>query len=252
MQLVAPAQRARLRDWFRPERPGPLVGMHVINTGHGSCMIDRWPDPRALLVSAADNHSLAGDPHAVDPADLARRVTGFLDAPERLDALLRAAFPDAVVWDRVVLDRRVLARPALVPGVRLLAPSDTDHLAALGPESAWISNTWGGPAGLAASGYAYGAFVDGRLVSVACAFYVGERYEDIGVVTEPDYRGRGLSAGSAAALCADIRARGRCPSWTTSPDNAASLRVAEKLGFLRHHEDRLHVCGVPVPEVPAG
>lgn len=115
----------------------------------------------------------------------------------------------------------------------------------------WISNTWGGPAGLATSGHARGAFVDGRLMSVACAFYVGERYEEIGVVAEPDHRGRGLSAGSTAALGEDIRARGRSPSWTTSPDNAASLRVAEKLGFLRHHEDHLHVCGLPVPKVPA-
>lgn len=85
---------------------------------------------------------------------------------------------------------------------------------------------------------------------MACTFYVGERYEEIGVATEPDHRGRGLSAASAAALCADIRARARCPSWTTSPDNVASLRVAEKLGFVRHHEDRLHLCGVPVPQVP--
>ena len=250
MLLVPPEHVAGLRDWFRPERPGPLVGMHVVNTGHGTCVADRWPDPRALLVSTAGNHSLAGDPHALDPADLARHVTGFLDAPESFDPLLRAAFPDAVVWDRVMLDRRVPACPGPVPGVRPLGPADTDHLAGLDPESTWISDTWGGPAGLAASGLAHGAFVDGRLASVACTFYVGERYEEIGVATEPDHRGRGLSAASAAALCADIRARARCPSWTTSPDNVASLRVAEKLGFVRHHEDRLHLCGVPVPQVP--
>ena len=139
MLLVAPEQVAGLRDWFRPERPGPLVGMHVVNTGHGTYVADRWPVPRALLVSTAGNHSLAGDPHALDPADLARHVTGFLDAPESFDPLLRAAFPDAVVWDRVMLDRRVPARPAPVPGVRPLGPADTDHLAGLDPESAWIS-----------------------------------------------------------------------------------------------------------------
>lgn len=79
--------------------------------------------------------------HALDPADLARHVTGFLDAPESFDPLLRAAFPDAVVWDRVMLHRRVPTRPAPVPGVRPLGPADTDHLAGLDPESAWISDT---------------------------------------------------------------------------------------------------------------
>ena len=72
-------------------------------------------------------------------------------------------------------------------------------------------------------------------------------YEDIGVVTERDYRGQGLSAACAAALCDDIRARGRRPSWSTAPENHASLRVAEKLGFVVQRHDRLLVVGQNVP-----
>jgi RimJ/RimL family protein N-acetyltransferase len=101
---------------------------------------------------------------------------------------------------------------------------------------------------MAASGMAFGAFVDGRLASVACPFFITERFEDLGVVTEPEFRGRGLSPACAAAVCADVRARGRQPSWTTSPDNTQSLRVAQKLGFVEHHRDVLWVVGRQVPK----
>ena len=57
--------------------------------------------------------------------------------------------------------------------------------------------------------------------------------------------------GCAAAVCQDVRRRGRVPSWTTLPDNTASLRVAAKLGFRLQRHDRLLVADIPVPE-PAG
>jgi RimJ/RimL family protein N-acetyltransferase len=45
----------------------------------------------------------------------------------------------------------------------------------------------------------------------------------------------------------DVRARGRTPSWSTSPDNRPSLRVAEKLGFEKARDAVLYVVGMPVP-----
>ncbi len=90
--------------------------------------------------------------------------------------------------------------------------------------------------------------MDGRLVSVAVTFFVGDRYEEIGVVTEPGFQGRGLSAACAGELARDIQARGRRASWTTAPENKASLRVAEKLGFTLDRYDQLCVVGIPTPE----
>ncbi len=66
------------------------------------------------------------------------------------------------------------------------------------------------------------------------------------MVTQEADRGRGLSALCAARVCADIRSRGRTPSWSTSPDNAGSRRVAEKLGFEPVREDYLLVAGEPI------
>jgi RimJ/RimL family protein N-acetyltransferase len=248
--LLTPEQRASLRDWFLPDRPGPLVGLHVLQTGHGACCVDRWPAPRVALVETRGNLALAGDPGALPPGDLRPRLVGFVDAPADFEPLLRATVPTLAVWPRVILELPGDPRP-VAPAeavIRPLHPADAGQLAGLSREVAWIAATWSGPAGLAASGHAWGAFRSGRLAAVACSFFVGVHYEDIGVVTEPAERGRGLSAACARALCLDIQGRGRRPSWSTSPDNAASLRVAEKLGFSVQRRDRLLVVGQPVPE----
>ncbi len=123
--------------------------------------------------------------------------------------------------------------------IRRLQPGDEAAITGLSAEFAWIARTWGGPAGLAASHHGWGAFLNGQLVAIACSFHVGEHYEDIGVVTESTHRGRGLSTACAAALCGEIERRGRQASWSTSLDNPASLRVAEKLGFRVQRNDRL-------------
>jgi RimJ/RimL family protein N-acetyltransferase len=244
-------QLATLRSWFLPERPGPLVAQHVMATGHGRCLADRWPGPRAVVVETGGNYTLAGDPGALDPAALRGRVVGFVDAPASFEPLLAAATSELRAWPRVVLALEGPVQPPAHRGghqVRRLGPGDAGSFAGLGEETDWIANSWGGPGGLAASATAWGAFAADRLVAVACPFFVGAVHEDVGVATEPGFRGLGLSTACAAAVCQDTRSRGRLPSWTTSPDNAASLRVAAKLGFRQQRQDRLLVADVPVPE----
>jgi GNAT superfamily N-acetyltransferase len=241
-------QIATLRPWFVPERAGQQVGLHVINTGHGAGLADRWPDPRAILINSSANYALAGDPAALTPAMLQGRIVGFVNARPEFVPLLRQSFDQVAVWPRVIF---TLATPppavAASAEVRRLSHADTSALEGLDADLGWISSTSGGPAALAASGYAWGAFVDGGLAALACTFYVGERYEEIGVVTEPAFRGQGLSGACAAALCQDIQARGRLACWNTSPDNIASIRVAEKLGFALEHHDQHYAIGVAIP-----
>jgi hypothetical protein len=245
-------QLAAARHLLPTERPGPMIAQHLLATGNGSCLADRWPAPRALAVETGGNWALAGDPGALDPAAVAGRVAGFVDAPAAFEPLLRAAARQLHEWPRLILTLDRPGGPPPAPGgahqVRRLGPADAGPLAGLGEETSWIASTWGGPAGLAASGTGWGAFDGPRLVAVACPFFVGAAYEDIGVATEPGSRGLGLSPACAAAVCQDVRRRGRIPSWTTSPDNTASLRVADKLFFRLRRRDRLLVADVPVPE----
>lgn len=252
MRQLDPKELASLEPRWLPDRPGPLVALHAIRTGHGTAFADRWPEPRAILASAGGNFSLWGDPAALRAQDLEGRVEGFVDAPREFEAVLREAFPGLHAWSRVMHELRV--EPPSLPVrdavVRRLGPEDDWRIWGLRTDTSWIAKTWGGPAGLAGSRRAFGAFVDGELASVAAPFFVGDRYVDLGVVTERTWRGRGLSPACAAALARDLLAQGVRPSWTTSPDNTASLRVAAKLGFERVRTDVLYVIGEPVP-VPA-
>ena len=209
-------QIATLHAWFLPERPGPLIGAHVLHTGNGVCLVDRWPNPRAVLVETAGNYSLAGDARALSPAGIKPHIKGFVEAPPAFVPLLRAAFPDLVTWPRVIYAGSEPSLCAAHERVRRLEASDAEHLRNLSHESAWIGKTWGGPQGLASSGYGWAAFVDGQLVAVACTFFLGETYEEIGVATEPGHRGEGLSTACARGLFGDIYTRGHRPSWTTS------------------------------------
>lgn len=246
-------QIAELGDRLLPELPGSLVGSHVSVSGHGRCVADRWPQPRAVLVEAGGNYMLRGDPGVVSPEQLRPHITGFVDASEEFWPLLAKLTEQPLKWHRVVYvgerkpsddaDERRIARR--------LTGADAHHLRQLSDESAWISKTWSGPDSLAATELAWGVFDEGRLVSVACPFFMGLEHEDIGVVTEPAYRKQGLSTACARALCRDITDRGHTPVWTTSPDNIASIRLAERLGFRKARSFILHVIGIDIPEVAA-
>ncbi len=241
-------QIASLKYWFLPDRPGPLIGLHIIETGQGRGWADRWPNPRALLVETGHNYSLAGDPAVLTQADLKPLIAGFVETPDPFVSLLQKTFPDTYEWARVIFELSIppcFSWPDGFP-IRRLEPADKVQLKGLSQETDWISKTWGGSMGLAASGRAWGAFAGAQLVSVACPFFVGERYEDVGVVTEQPYRGLGLSQACAGAVCQDIIQRGRRPSWTTSLDNVGSQRVAEKLGFTFKRHDRLFLVGIDI------
>lgn len=249
MILLTSSQLKDFTGWFTPERPGYLVGSHVLNTGCGRAWADHFPEPLALLAESAGNYQLYGDPRTFSPQELAPLLKGFIDCPPEFEPLLRAACPDLVAWERCVYQLEDL-RPVLVPPgveIRRLGAADAPALAGLSPACAWVIKTWGGAGGAVKGGLAWGAFLQGELASVACPFFVGIQYEDLGVATELAYRGRGLSTACTAALCQDVLQRGKRVSWNTSTDNAASIRVAEKAGFRFVRTDRLFVTGVEIP-----
>jgi RimJ/RimL family protein N-acetyltransferase len=238
-----------VRAWFTPEDPGPVIFSHIRHSGFGRCMVDRWPDPGAVLVESGGNYDLRGNPDVLADSSL-DDVAGFVQASSGFERLLRRIDPGVGVWDRVIA---VLPDdvdiPAPDPRIRRLTELDAAALARLPEEMSWISRTWGGPSGLAASQRAWAAHHKQSVVAVAVPFFVGEKFEDIGVVTHPEFRRQGLSRACAAAVLADIRSRRHTPTWTTSPDNAGSLAVAERLGFRSHHRDVLWAVRTPIPRV---
>jgi GNAT superfamily N-acetyltransferase len=87
---------------------------------------------------------------------------------------------------------------------------------------------------------------------IACGGFVGERmvacgsgyrrhgFMDLGVLTDPDFRGRRLAPAIVGALSQRCAARGALAMYRCDQTNAASQRVAEEAGFtLCFHTETL-------------
>jgi predicted GNAT family acetyltransferase len=74
----------------------------------------------------------------------------------------------------------------------------------------------------------------GQLIGYASAFPdedFGGRW-DIGVLTHPDHRRKGLGVRSVQRLVVDLVADGQLPLYRHNLDNAGSAALAESLGFV--------------------
>ncbi|WP_055697507.1 MULTISPECIES: GNAT family N-acetyltransferase [Streptomyces] len=233
---IAPHQLPALARWFPAGVPGPsIVGEHALVTGHGQWWADHLRQRGAIAVTCAGHTVLRGSTEGLTPASLAPLAHHHVDAPARFLPLLNAAFDQVTPWERMVWTQQVRARPCRPPRgihIRRLEPADTDGLVALGTDADWISGSWGGPLGLAASGHAWtAADQGGRLLAIACTFFRGRQYEDVAVFTVPDRRRHRLGLACVTALTADIRDRGHLPSWNCSVLNRSSRLLAWTAGF---------------------
>ncbi|MGC0420068.1 GNAT family N-acetyltransferase [Embleya sp. AB8] len=235
MIRIRPAEWDGLRLRLPEEVPGPAVMCtHVQTTGLGRCWVDRLLAPRAVAVRCGGHTLLMGDPSAVPRGRLADLIRGQVAAPARFLPRLMAEVGRVRPWERMVYAHRFAAPPTSPPPgfqVRSLVAADAARLIHLGPEAAWIAETWGGPVGLAASGHARGAVTNGALAAVACVYFHGRRHAELAVVTAPWARRLALARACVTALCADVRAEGRVPTWTAARDNTASRRLAWTCGF---------------------
>jgi RimJ/RimL family protein N-acetyltransferase len=87
---------------------------------------------------------------------------------------------------------------------------------------------------------AFGTFVEGELAAAASAYPWGETLlADIGVITLPASRGRGLGRDTVRAISAAARALGYEPQYRCQLDNAPSVAVAEAAGFVHFGQWRV-------------
>ena len=102
---------------------------HVVHTGRGRCLVDRWPNPRTVVAEVAGNYSLRGDPAYLD--DDAESIAGFVEAPAEFFPVLRRVDPDLIVWEQVVfeLTGQVCRPPEATAVPRRLTTVDADAVA---------------------------------------------------------------------------------------------------------------------------
>jgi RimJ/RimL family protein N-acetyltransferase len=230
----------------------------MVHTGVGEWWVDAWPDPAASLLFVGGNLAATGDVRRIDPGFVAEVVRErlrewdriFIDVPAVLRVPLGPLQPGSLQPWPLRAARAIAppSRPAADPraAIRRLGSADISALSSLDASLRWIGDTWGGLDGLARGGRAWAAWCDGRLAAISAPGFVGDRVEDIFVVTEPPFRGRQLSAACAVRVMEEIAASGNEAGWTTWPDNRASLRVAEKLGFDGWRDHVTWVAGDPL------
>lgn len=84
---------------------------------------------------------------------------------------------------------------------------------------------------LLTNGYIAGAIVNSHLVATALTVARTQKYAEIGVTTLTPYRGKGLASTAASLVASSIARSNQTPVWSVGEHNAASLRIAHKLGF---------------------
>lgn len=245
--------------------------MAVVDTNHLLLAPERYPELAAALGDRPETvivlHHLrrgscrayvAGEPAAfagaiIQHEDAPTEPTGFGDDPLLLDQLLQAMQG----WDCIcvstscaaglgaALTRRLgvavrylddisyqLDQPAPLlphPAVRRLTPAHLSLLQAAAPELP--TGGFGSIAALLHDGIVAAALADGQIVALASTSARSERHADIAVGTLPAWRNRGLASAAAAVVAQAIQSAGQTPVWSAGAHNAASLRIAAKLGF---------------------
>jgi hypothetical protein len=138
----------------------------------------------------------------------------------------------------------VQERPLAVtadPEVRRLGPEDLPLLERATGRLGMAGWRFGSAEALLAEGIAAGAVVAGDLAAVAFTSALGQAFAEVGVVTDERFRGRGYATVAGALVCSALHQAGIVPVWSTSEENAASRRVAARLGF-REVSRRLYIC----------
>lgn len=70
-----------------------------------------------------------------------------------------------------------------------------------------------------------------RIISEGVSIFKSKDYAEIDIITDADYRGKGLAFFVAQQFIDDCLSRNMQPRWECNTDNNASIQLAYKLGF---------------------
>ena len=82
------------------------------------------------------------------------------------------------------------------------------------------------------SGIGFSLLVDGELSSTAYSAFIHDRQLELGVETIKEFQGQGLASVCCAKLIDYCIAKDFEPVWSCKLENTASLKLAQKLGFV--------------------
>jgi RimJ/RimL family protein N-acetyltransferase len=190
----------------------PELALVVRDPRTGFVMIVGAPNADAIR-EAASASCLVPDSNLIAAPEHGDHVAAALPGWSRTRAILHLLrrpedLPPAGSSDVRFVDRATLATAEAIPaGLRreLEQAAETSPIAA--------------------------AFVEGHPVAFCYAGSITESLWDISIDTLADHRRRGHAARAVAHMIRHMQARGKSPVWAALEDNAASWRLAQKLGF---------------------
>lgn len=86
---------------------------------------------------------------------------------------------------------------------------------------------------------------DGEMVSLCYAATIADRLAEVDVVTDPEYRGRGLASVTARQFIKECLGRGVVPTWDCFAHNSGSMKLAAKLSFVAKRTYAFYSFNVP-------
>jgi GNAT superfamily N-acetyltransferase len=82
---------------------------------------------------------------------------------------------------------------------------------------------------------AFGCWHEERLTAVASMYTIRGGFADVGILTHPDFRGRGLGKAAVSSVCSWLIAQGKLPMYRYEVNNLGSAGVARSLGFRPYY-----------------
>ena len=114
--------------------------------------------------------------------------------------------------------------------VRLLTLADVELLAK-SPEGVQ-GNSFQTPQKTLTTGPVAAAIVNNDIVSIARTYAHTDLHGGISIFTLEEWRGKGYATSAASLVAQQIQAMCKIPVWYCGAENVASLRTAQKLGFV--------------------
>lgn len=159
------------------------------------------------------------------------RIAGLAPPPDA-----KKIYPRRELYDLPRLSARLTDLAKDTPSGSRLVPFDAEILERCRWRGVVMTATGGVEAFLE---HVRGVFLiadDGTVLCEAYGLFEGEEQVEIGVITHPDHRGRGLATRTCARLILDILNEGLETTWSCELANHASLALAGKLGYRQHRD----------------
>lgn len=189
----------------------------LLRVSDGATVVSLTPE-RAAQIGVADGERIS-------PQDVADRVEAAgiaLNDPDHLFYLPVDEQANVTAADLDAHTRRLTADDAYAFAALAAAAPEDDLDEAFVELDHWL---------------VFGTFVDGRLAAAASMYpWTGTRLADLGVITLPEFRGRGLARATVLAMAAEALQRGYEPQYRCQLDNAPSVALALASGFRRFGE----------------